>query len=95
MQVYRVNTVGPYLVTKYFLPQLRKKSTKVVINTSSIVGSIAFNASGGYKGLWLPYTSSKAALNMRKLLVHSCHAAAPLVFGEQTRFVYVSSGVQL
>ena len=62
----QTNVVGPFLVTKHFLPQLKKKNTKVVVNTSSICGSISANASGAFKGLLLPYNSSKAAINMRE-----------------------------
>ena len=66
-QVLEVNVVGPFLVTKHFLPQLQKKATKVVVNTSSICGSISANAAGRINGRMLPYNSSKAAINMRKL----------------------------
>ena len=65
-QVLEVNVVGPFLVTKHFLPQLQKKSTRVVVNTSSVCGSISGNAAGDFKGLMLPYNSSKAAINMRE-----------------------------
>ena len=77
-----VNVVGPFLVTKHFLPQLQKKPTKVVVNTSSICGSISGNAAGGFKGLMLPYNSSKAAINMRKsfqILHASCSTAQCLL----------------
>ena len=62
----QTNVVGPFLVTQHFLPLLKKKNTKVVVNTSSICGSISANAAGAFKGLMLPYNSSKAAINMRK-----------------------------
>ncbi len=67
----QVNVVGPFLVTKHFLPLLKKKNTKVVINTSSICGSISTAASGAFKGFLLPYNCSKAAINMRKALTPS------------------------
>ena len=65
-RVLQTNVVGPFLVTQHFLPLLKKKNTKVVVNTSSICGSISANAAGTFKGLLLPYNSSKAAINMRK-----------------------------
>ncbi len=65
-RVLQTNVVGPFLVTQHFLPLLKKKNTKVVVNTSSICGSISANAAGAFKGLLLPYNSSKAAINMRK-----------------------------
>ena len=65
-RVLQTNVVGPFLVTQHFLPLLKKKNTKVVVNTSSICGSISANAAGTFKGLLLPYNSSKAAIYMRK-----------------------------
>ena len=60
--------VGTFLVTKHFLPQLSRKQTKVVVNLTSGCGSISANAAGRFKGLMLPYNSSKAAVNMRKAI---------------------------
>lgn len=66
--------MGPFLVTKHFLPLLMKKNTRVVVNSSSICGSISATVSGGIGGenplasVLLPYNTSKAALNMRKRL---------------------------
>ena len=68
MRVLAINVVGPFLVTKYFLPLLRKKQTRVVVNTSSVCGSISANFKGDFGGMLLPYNSSKAAINMRMLL---------------------------
>lgn len=64
-RVLQTNVVGPFLVTQHFLPLLKKKNTKVVVNTSSICGSISATAAGAFKGLMLPYNSSKAAINMQ------------------------------
>lgn len=69
MKVLNINVVGPFLVTKYFLPLLKKKQTRVVVNTSSICGSISANFKGDFGGYLLPYNSSKAAINMRMPLV--------------------------
>ena len=65
MTVLGTNVVGPFLVTKYLLPLLRKKQTRVVVNTSSVCGSISANYNGEFGGMLLPYNSSKAATNMR------------------------------
>ncbi|GAC14636.1 SDR family oxidoreductase [Aliiglaciecola lipolytica] len=54
---FRVNALGPLLVTQVLLEQL-KKGAKVAHITSRM-GSLADNASGGYYG----YRMSKAALN--------------------------------
>ena len=59
-QLFRINTIGPALVAKHFLPLLAKgrKSTFAVL--SARVGSIEDNRLGG----WYGYRASKAALNM-------------------------------
>ena len=67
-RVLNTNVVGPFLVTKHVLPLLKKRQTKVVVNTSSVCGSISTAAGGAFGGLLLPYNSSKAAINMRTLL---------------------------
>ena len=59
-RVYRVNTVGPALVAKYFLPLLDNNCKSVFACLSARVGSIADNNLGG----WYAYRASKAALNM-------------------------------
>ena len=59
-EVLRVNTVGPALVARYFLPLLRKKRRNVFAALSARVGSISDNRLGG----WVSYRASKAALNM-------------------------------
>ncbi|KAG8036091.1 hypothetical protein G9C98_004670, partial [Cotesia typhae] len=71
---YLVNTVVPIMLTKAFLPLLRKAAAAAaaaagkqgmsvdraaVINMTSLMGSIADNGSGGS----YPYRCSKAALN--------------------------------
>lgn len=55
---YKVNALGPLLVTQTLLPNLSAGS-KVAMITSRM-GSLADNSSGGYYG----YRMSKAALNM-------------------------------
>lgn len=58
--VYRVNTVGPTLMAKHFLPLLTKERKSVFAALSARVGSIEDNQLGG----WHAYRMSKAALNM-------------------------------
>ena len=57
---YRVNTVGPALVAKHFLPLLPKDQQTMFAALSARVGSIGDNRLGG----WHSYRASKAALNM-------------------------------
>jgi len=59
-QVFRVNTHGPALVAKHFLPLLRRDGKSVFAALSARVGSISDNRIGG----WYAYRASKAALNM-------------------------------
>lgn len=60
LDVLAVNTVGPALVAKHFLPKLTRREPSVFAALSARVGSIGDNRLGG----WLSYRSSKAALNM-------------------------------
>jgi NAD(P)-dependent dehydrogenase (short-subunit alcohol dehydrogenase family) len=57
---YRINTVGPTLVAKHFLPLLPRDRRAVFAALSARVGSIGDNRLGG----WYAYRASKAALNM-------------------------------
>ena len=57
--VFQINTLGPALVMKHFLPLLPKTGRCVVGFISAKVGSIGDNALGG----WYGYRASKAALN--------------------------------
>lgn len=59
-KVFAINTTGPALVAKHFLPKLRKGSKTVFAALSARVGSIGDNRLGG----WYAYRASKAALNM-------------------------------
>lgn len=57
--VFAINTLGPALVMKHFLPLLPKSGRCVAGFVSARVGSIGDNALGG----WYGYRASKAALN--------------------------------
>ncbi len=54
-----VNTEAPLKMAEAFLPQIKKSDKKLIVNISSLMGSIADNDSGGS----IFYRSSKAALN--------------------------------
>jgi NAD(P)-dependent dehydrogenase (short-subunit alcohol dehydrogenase family) len=56
---FAVNTIGPALVAKHFLPRLDKKRRCAFAAISARVGSISDNGLGG----WYSYRASKAALN--------------------------------
>lgn len=66
LKQFEVNTVGPFLVTRAFLPHLKAavaaNGSVKVAQISSSLGSITLNTSAlkGYYG----YRASKAALNM-------------------------------
>lgn len=59
-KLFAINTTGPALVAKHFLPQLQKDERAVFAAISARVGSISDNYLGG----WYAYRASKAALNM-------------------------------
>ncbi len=57
---FQVNTIGPALAARYFVPLLPRESKAVFAALSARVGSISDNRLGG----WYGYRASKAALNM-------------------------------
>jgi NAD(P)-dependent dehydrogenase (short-subunit alcohol dehydrogenase family) len=59
-EVFAVNTFGPALVGKHFLPLLPRQGRAIFAALSARVGSIEDNRLGG----WHAYRASKAALNM-------------------------------
>lgn len=59
-ELFHVNTIGPALIARYFLPRLPRDQRAVFAALSARVGSIADNRLGG----WHSYRASKAALNM-------------------------------
>jgi NAD(P)-dependent dehydrogenase (short-subunit alcohol dehydrogenase family) len=59
-QLFAVNSIGPALVAKHFLPLLPRAGRSVFAAISARVGSIEDNRLGG----WHAYRASKAALNM-------------------------------
>jgi NAD(P)-dependent dehydrogenase (short-subunit alcohol dehydrogenase family) len=56
---FAVNTIGPALLVKHFLPLLPRQGKAVFATLSARVGSIGDNHLGG----WYSYRASKAALN--------------------------------
>ena len=60
LRSFEVNTIGPALVAKHFLPLLARDRKTVFAALSARVGSISDNRIGG----WYGYRASKAALNM-------------------------------
>jgi NAD(P)-dependent dehydrogenase (short-subunit alcohol dehydrogenase family) len=58
-KVMSVNTIGPSLVGRYFIPLLTKDTKSVLAFLSARVGSISDNKLGG----WYSYRASKTALN--------------------------------
>ena len=57
---FAINTIGPALIAKHFIPLLPKTGTPIFAALSARVGSISDNLLGG----WYSYRASKAALNM-------------------------------
>jgi NAD(P)-dependent dehydrogenase (short-subunit alcohol dehydrogenase family) len=67
MEMLRVNTIGPVLVTRALLPPLRRSSRPMVVGLSSVKASIGRNHMGGS----YQYRATKAGLNavLRSLAV--------------------------
>lgn len=59
-RTYAINTIGPTLIAKHFLPIMPRTGRTVFAALSARVGSISDNRLGG----WYGYRASKAALNM-------------------------------
>ena len=57
---FAVNTIGPALMLKHFVPLLDTQQRAIYAKLSARVGSIADNRLGG----WYGYRAAKAALNM-------------------------------
>ncbi|KAJ3644137.1 hypothetical protein Zmor_026809 [Zophobas morio] len=71
LEAFKVNTIAPVMLTKALFPLLKRASEKnpskpvgaeraIIVNTTSVLGSIALNSDGGL----YPYRCSKSALNM-------------------------------
>ena len=56
---FLINTQAPMKMAEAFLPQIQRSDNKLIVNISSLMGSLADNGSGGS----ILYRSSKAALN--------------------------------
>lgn len=63
-KAFTINTIGPALLMKHFLPLLARDGRSVFATLSARVGSIGDNQLGG----WYSYRAAKAALNQ---LVHT------------------------
>ncbi|GAB5586683.1 hypothetical protein Unana1_01583 [Umbelopsis nana] len=61
LQIYETNVVGVVRVTQHFLPLLRQKDIKQIINIGSDSGSVELTNGPGHNA---PYNCSKSALNM-------------------------------
>lgn len=57
---FQINTIGPALVARHFLPLFPRSGRAIFAALSARVGSIGDNRIGG----WYGYRASKAALNM-------------------------------
>ncbi|MCC5823351.1 MAG: SDR family oxidoreductase [Phycisphaerales bacterium] len=64
----RTNSVGPLLVTRALLPNVEASRRKLVVQISSIMGSLTNAVDQGWTGN-LAYHSSKSALNMANTLI--------------------------
>lgn len=58
--VFEVNVLGPARMCEAFLDQIARSDQRLIVTITSGLGSLADNSSGGY----IPYRTSKAAVNM-------------------------------
>ena len=58
-RVFSINTFGPAIISRYFIPLLNKEKSSFLGFLSARVGSISDNRIGG----WYSYRASKSALN--------------------------------
>jgi NAD(P)-dependent dehydrogenase (short-subunit alcohol dehydrogenase family) len=75
---FQINTIGPALLIKHFLPLMDTTNRAIYGKLSARVGSISDNNKGG----WYSYRSSKAALNMilQTAAIESARSRPNLVF---------------
>jgi NAD(P)-dependent dehydrogenase (short-subunit alcohol dehydrogenase family) len=59
-RAFEINTIGPALLLKHFVPLLATEQRTIYAKLSARVGSISDNRKGG----WYGYRAAKAALNM-------------------------------
>ncbi len=60
LHMMHINAVAPIIMTKHFVPHLKKSRNPKVVNISSWLGSVSAKTNGGNYS----YCGSKAALNM-------------------------------
>ena len=77
-RAFQINTIGPALLIKHFVPLLDTYNRAIYAKLSARVGSISDNKKGG----WYGYRSSKAALNMilQTAAIECCRSNPTLVF---------------
>ena len=77
---FRTNVIAPLFLSRAMVPMLKNNQGSLIVNMSSILGSIEYNKKvmelGGSGGGQYPYRSTKAALNMvtRSLSIDLEHA---------------------
>ena len=78
--IFRTNVLGPLATTRAFFSLMLKGTKKIVVNISSIIGSIDFHMDTiaapeimSMKTYVGGYSISKAALNMRESARHHAH----------------------
>ncbi|WP_319005590.1 SDR family oxidoreductase [Pararhizobium sp. YC-54] len=92
LNVMRINTLGPLLVTRALLPNLLSGSQKIIANISSRAGSIAEGTLDDDDGDYA-YRCSKAALNMATVkLAQDLHADGVCVLSLHPGWVKTDMG---
>jgi len=86
--LFAVNTLAPFKMIEAFQDHLRRSDRKIVVNVSSVMGSIA-DTSGGH----VAYRTTKAALNMvTKVLAGDLAGDGIIVFSIHPGWVRTDMG---
>lgn len=88
LDVFRTNVLGPFMMSKTFIPLLSKSSDPKIINVSSQMGSLA-NSGPGFAA----YRMSKTALNsLTKLLHHELEESKVRTYSVCPGWVHTDMG---
>ncbi|KAI8048598.1 4-dihydrotrisporin dehydrogenase [Gilbertella persicaria] len=93
LKVFETNVTGVNETTKAFVPLLRKRPTKKILNMSSVLGSISEVEDSTGSGFGIAYGVSKTALNMlTKLTAKQLESEGFVVYASHPGWVQTAMG---
>jgi len=88
---FKVNTIGPVLLTQALHKQIANSKNKIIVNTSSALSSIELNQDTSW--FWLSYRLSKSALNAAtRSLAHQLKSKGVIVIALDPGWVKTDMG---